>query len=597
MMHDSGDIEQDPASSLAVNGGQARPICCRTHPVCQCSAEASRHRLLLELFTSSEKDVLGDYRRFIPKGSICQSLNRKRIESHLRLLSWDDDLCSHLATIIAPENNENCTVCQKATCTGQRITFASLLRIGREDYIRCINQTAANLCDGNLPLEAQALSQASYGIRGLSEKEPELFENAQWQLRSHYLGGLVINEREVVKFDDGGVLPLVKTRRMRKDQATGSTNSRIIEASPEQQIFEVEIHQDHHNLHELNGNSNVFVLKTFRNSRFPEIAKDAFEAELLANRQVPRHDRITRLLTAFEFRDGFHLVFPFAHLGDLLRLWRNTNVLDEGSRPSWYSPQWVLRQCLGIAEALAETHQPSPGSDGICSTRPVPQLHADVKAKNVLCFQPDDSRPPFLKLADFGCSREARQDGTVDIADLASTKTYQPPEREAENNASLNYDVWCLGCLYLEFVTWAVSGYEGIVDFGSARMTTSNDGRRSKGGTDYKNDIFFTEKSVRPWSWPGLSRLGLHSSKNEPPETQTINTWQSPFSSRSKTKVRCEIKPSVTEHIARLRKNPLFQPEFARLLEIIETKMLVVKSGKRATSRDVVSLLRDFAIN
>lgn len=516
----------------------------------------------------------------------------------MRLLSWDDDLCSDLATKIAPEENESCTVCQKATCTEWRIIFASLLRIGREDYIQGIiqttTQTTTNSRDGKPPLETQASTQAPSNIPGLTEKEQELFEDAQAQLRFHYLAGLVIDQQEIVKFDDGGVLPLIKKRRIQKDLATGSIGANKTEVFPENQIFEVEIHQDHHNLHALNGNSNVFALKTFRNLRFPNIAEDEFKAELCANRQAPLHKGITRLLAAFEYGGGFHLIFPFAHRGDLLDLWRTTNVLVEVSRPPWYSPQWLLKQCLGIAKALAEIHRPNPGGDSIGGNGPVPQLHADIKAKNILCFQPDDRNPPVLKLADFGCSREAIQDGTVDIAEITNTRTYRPPECDTERKCGLNFDVWCLGCLYLEFLTWAIDGYEGIKAFDTARMETLNDTRISKGDAE---DTFFKKNSLRLLPWPSLSRLGLHSTKSEPSEKQTINTWRSPFSSRSETKVSCEIKPSVTQHIASLRKKSLFQPEFARLLDIIETKMLVVKSKKRVTSHGIIPLLQDHITN
>ncbi|KAJ2993606.1 hypothetical protein NUW58_g1787 [Xylaria curta] len=465
--------------------------------------------------------------------------------------------------------------------------------LGRGSDIRLSPSSATNVCDSKLPLDNESLSQASAAGQGLSEKERELFENAQWQIRSHYLTGSGVDEPGVVKLDDGAVLPLMKRRDIRKGRASGSKEAKPIPVFPEDQVTEIEIHPDHHDLHKMNGKSNIFVLKTFRHPRDPEIAEEDFKAELLANRQLPRHERIVPLLAAFEFENEFHLIFPFARQGDLESLWERTKMLPKDPLPGWYSPQWLLRECLGIVEALAETHSPTLPTNEAGSIVWVPQLHADIKARNILCFQPNDQAPPLLKLADFGCSQRAGEDGAFNInGGLPHTKTYRPPERDMENFVGLNYDVWCLGCLYLDFITWAIIGYKGIEDFNESRMEEKNDKYVSKARGNDAEDIFF-KKLARLPRWYDASALRFQSQRTEKLYKNTAFAQRSFTFSRGVIKISCDIKISVIQHINTLQVNGQCQPEFQKLLEIIENDMLVVERQKRASSSKIKSLLQE----
>jgi hypothetical protein len=54
--------------------------------------------------------------------------------------------------------------------------------------------------------------------------------------------------------------------------------------------------------------------------------------------------------------------------------------------------------------------------------------------------------------------------------------------------SSPSYDIWTLGCVYLDFITWYLGDDKHIVDFGNRRLAIDND--------DYwgrmKTDTFFT---------------------------------------------------------------------------------------------------------
>jgi serine/threonine protein kinase len=101
--------------------------------------------------------------------------------------------------------------------------------------------------------------------------------------------------------------------------------------------------------------------------------------------------------------------------------------------------------------------------------------HGDIKPENVLWFRDDPDIPgekDVLKLADFGLGRFHGRDtrSKVDPKTIAYSPTYEPPEVWLGTPVSRAYDIWSLGCLYLEFVTWLLMGYEAIDTFADRRL-------------------------------------------------------------------------------------------------------------------------------
>ena len=112
--------------------------------------------------------------------------------------------------------------------------------------------------------------------------------------------------------------------------------------------------------------------------------------------------------------------------------------------------------------------------------------HFDVKPKNILWFRDKEGHKGTLKLADFGqaelsakLTRSKPRDG------FAFTSTYRAPECE-NKNAKLrpSYDVWCLGCVFLEFVAWVLGGADLVESFAEKR-------EKAEGSTRLLSDTFF----------------------------------------------------------------------------------------------------------
>ncbi|KAI1333033.1 kinase-like domain-containing protein [Xylariaceae sp. FL0255] len=526
--------------------------------------EASRDRLLRELFKRSRTDLFYPYRRFVPRKAIREILTQSKVQSHLKLSIPNAPLLRELVVSIAPELC-HCDELKNRYCTGKRVIFAILLRIGREDHIQHMKD---DVCDNKLPLNAKDQSLA-----GLTRKQRKLFGNAQCQIRCHFLSNHHSDLDDCIKLDDGAVLPLIKRINIRTDAA-------LIE--PEREITKIEIYDDHYDLDRPHLGSNIFVLKTFKNH---EEGRGDFIAELEANRRVPKHDEIVQLLMAFEYGSEFHLIFPFAASGDLRSLWRMQGEAD----PELYSPAWVLKQCWGIANALEAVHQPRTGENA--ATR-VSQLHADINPSNILCFESDGGGAPTLKLSDFGCSRQVGPDGNIRVRDLEiHTKTYRPPEHDTEELICLRYDIWSLGCVYLDFVTWAIAGDNGYKKFARDRQSETDHKLASKGNTN--EDTFF-KKTARPppfYKLSGLMLKRIKADEIEELENKNTRTLRSIHFSRGENEVRCEIKDTVNDHIRNLQNNS--GPEFRGLLEIIQSRLLVIERHQRASSDELRMLLDD----
>lgn len=115
--------------------------------------------------------------------------------------------------------------------------------------------------------------------------------------------------------------------------------------------------------------------------------------------------------------------------------------------------------------------------------------HGDLKPENILWFKPDgvsDDRGT-LKISDFGLTRFHRSaDGQH--REQRHTPTYRAPEYDLNRGISTQaYDIWSLGCVFLEFITWYLHGIHGVDD-------VFTEVRTMNGPKDLSDDSYFIVK-------------------------------------------------------------------------------------------------------
>lgn len=137
--------------------------------------------------------------------------------------------------------------------------------------------------------------------------------------------------------------------------------------------------------------------------------------------------------------------------------------------------RWVVSQLRGLSGATAALHNKN------CR-------HTDIKPLNILLFK-EGTSPGTLRIADVGLARIHKNDTEQrklmnELATKARTGTerYIPPEFGNEDHLSRVFDVWSLGCVFLEFLIWTVYGWERLQEFikKTDRFWQDDRGRTSK---------------------------------------------------------------------------------------------------------------------
>jgi serine/threonine protein kinase len=133
---------------------------------------------------------------------------------------------------------------------------------------------------------------------------------------------------------------------------------------------------------------------------------------------------------------------------------------------------WFFTQLVGLAKAIKILHHPPKGTGESCR-------HGDLKPENILCFGKQELGPADiptdvkLVVADAGLAKvreKATEFRGEKTSTLGGTTMYSPPEAKLrpEEARSRRYDIWSLGCLYLEFLIWILYGNEVLENFRGA---------------------------------------------------------------------------------------------------------------------------------
>lgn len=228
---------------------------------------------------------------------------------------------------------------------------------------------------------------------------------------------------------------------------------------------------------------------------------------LARSHSSPRH--LIQLQFSYLLGDRYYLVFPWAD-GNLRQFWE---IQPSPSPADWKQSKWFFTQCAGLVRALRKIHHVhSTTMTKPKETIPLEELnslfgglvqgdspkewgrHGDIKPENILWFQKHDGLTDFLVLSDFGLTSFNTADSRSKVhhdAITGFTGTYRPPEFDLQSEISQSYDVWSLGCVFLEFVSWFLLGFNQTED--------SFTNWRGHGGgkhTWYSEDTFF----VVDWS-------------------------------------------------------------------------------------------------
>lgn len=401
------------------------------------------------------------------------------------------------------------------------------------------------MTDSDLPLKVPlaVLRQENQG--GL----PKVFENWTWRdihdfchAQWAFLAPVFDKVHDHYELDNNVIFPFIEDGESSLRQGGYS------------EVWRVRIHQAHQRLRNTSaaGKEPSFAIKRLFSADSDEFKR---ETEMLQALSKLKHRHVLQLLTTYKFRGRYHLVFPYAKY-NLRELWNSISNVDE---TEWVA--WWLRQILGIASGLMQIHC-FRSREARCSILPnlAPEgslkslkgaeewygRHGDIKPENILWFDDMDenSGQGVLVIADFGLASfhgwESRS--KVRPETIGGTITYAPPEVELRSNISRAYDIWSLGCVYLEFITWLLDGWQYLQTFSAARLEQNGDG--------FIDDTFYTV---------------FHDSDAASP--------------------KAIVRRGVQSWIKALHDNPKCSGYIHDLLDLISKRMLLVEPDERISSK------------
>lgn len=205
---------------------------------------------------------------------------------------------------------------------------------------------------------------------------------------------------------------------------------------------------------------------------------EAFKQEVWALRLMSankhQNNFVIEIYCTFKKGDHFYMIFPWAD-GNLREFWEE----NPSPAPSEDLARWMAKQFHGIADGLNAIHT-LPHYNSVLRRARLnsrdPKMmtlvgrHGDIKPENILRFGGDTSTNNhswgILKISDFGLADIHRKvsERVQPQAILAKTPTYRAPESDGKDDECVAppYDIWTLGCLYLEFITWYLLGFDAV---------------------------------------------------------------------------------------------------------------------------------------
>jgi serine/threonine protein kinase len=163
----------------------------------------------------------------------------------------------------------------------------------------------------------------------------------------------------------------------------------------------------------------------------------------------------------------FNFLFPWAE-GDLFTYWEKKGKpkIDHSSRI------WLATQCYELVDAVAFIHDPKQLNS---QNEPLFGKHGDIKPDNILWFRRDEK--DVLVISDLGLASVHREQTRSKMSGWRTvvTPNYKAPECDMdgkEGYVSRSFDIWTLGCTFLEFIVWTLNGCEGLESFKYKRVST-----------------------------------------------------------------------------------------------------------------------------
>ena len=269
-------------------------------------------------------------------------------------------------------------------------------------------------------------------------------------------------------------------------------------------VYKARIHAEHHNFDSDRRKS--YALKIFRHRN--EGKDSVQEEEALQKLAALPHENLVLHLAAWTQDETFYMLFECAE-----KNLRNHMTLPAPHMTGTFAKD-LLQQLRNISAAVEHIHKIAPAGLGPTeqaitdkdtlkvgpSLRRSTGFHYDLKPENILLFRDAGGKSMTWKVSDFGTTRihEIVSGSGTSQHQYRSHKTrslsqgdpvYCAPDWVLRGETSRPYDIWSLGCVFLEVLLWAfhIEGWQ-TPEFEMARVLSPPKGHQTPAFWYQKND-------------------------------------------------------------------------------------------------------------
>lgn len=392
------------------------------------SADSLQSKIVRALIQCSFDDKL-----FLPGCQFENLITKTSIEDELRLTGQPSNLSEEIFK-------------------KSRKVFAILVYIGMVKCIGCLCRIG--LTNERLPVQddESEIFERCCPKHEWTLKNVQDFIRDQWIFQSPTFG-----ECQGHKLHKLCPLPLIECKR--------------ISATEFSEVYRAKIHPSHISI-SMKEKINYVAIKKLSSTDEQSYTREW--ASLTAARGLDNKNLI-KVIDTFQ-RDEYFFIFPWAEGGDLREFWK---TYDRSKLHESKLIQWTLEQIHGLSRALVDLHDfKSPSGQELFGR------HGDLKPENMLLFG-SKGELGHIQIADLGLGKfhhQATGDRQGGTETESCTRMYESPESDTESTQprSRKYDVWSLGCIFLEFVIWALRGFDGVEEFKRHRAGHSDRAKYSR---------------------------------------------------------------------------------------------------------------------
>lgn len=268
------------------------------------------------------------------------------------------------------------------------------------------------------------------------------------------------------------------------------------------------------------------------------------------------HHHLLKCLASFTFSSQYNMIYEKADCDVEKFMARHADP----RKLTGMSHGDLAQQLYGLADALSMIHNQerseSSGSTGLlipgADKQKTGYIH-DIKPENLLAFvyEHDGKKTYWFRLSDFSCAKvvdvltsvSGKNRQSWQTVSKSGTPIYRAPEATEKGKTSRPYDLWSLGCVYLELLVWFLDGYAELMKFRDQRECEVTPGGREDEGFYYapkKGDAFILRDAVE-------KRMGNISSRCEGPLKEIANVIPKLL------KIEPKLRPTAKSLVADLK--------------------------------------------